>query len=115
MNFIVKLLLMSVGVVVTSYLLPGVVVDGFMTAIIIAVILSLLNVTVKPLLILFTIPLTVVTLGLFLLVINAVIVLMADSLISGFVVHNFWWALLFSLVLSLINSLLTDLSKDNQK
>ena len=115
MNLLVKILLSSIGVIIASYLLPGVEVASFMTAIIIAVILSVLNVTVKPLLIIFTIPLTVLTLGLFLLVINALIVLLADELISGFEVSNFWWALLFSLVLSIINSLLADLSKENQK
>lgn len=115
MNVLVKILLSSIAVVIASYLLPGVVVDGFITAIIIAVLLSLLNVTVKPLLIILTIPLTVFSLGLFLLVINALIILMADAIVPGFEVHNFWWALIFSLLLSLINSLLSDLSKENQK
>ncbi len=114
MNILVKILLSSIGVLIASYLLPGVTVDEFVTAIIIAVLLSLLNVTVKPLLVILTIPLTVFTLGLFLLVINAIIILIASSLVPGFVVDNFWWALLFSLVLSLINALLADLSK-NQK
>ena len=115
MNTLVKILLSSIAVIIASYLLPGVSVDGFTTAVIIAVLLSLLNVTVKPLLILFTIPLTVFTLGLFLLVINALIVLIADSVIPGFEVLNFWWALIFSLLLSLINSLLSDLAKRDQK
>ena len=114
MNILVKILLSSIAVIIASYLLPGVYVDEFITAIIIAVLLSLLNVTVKPLLIVLTIPLTVFTLGLFLLVINAIIILIASSVVPGFVVDNFWWALLFSLVLSLINALLADLSK-NQK
>ncbi|MEQ9304656.1 MAG: phage holin family protein, partial [Marinoscillum sp.] len=61
-------------------------------------------------LILLTIPLTVLTLGLFLLVINAVIILIADSIIPGFSVQGFWWALLFSLILSLTNALLMDIS-----
>ncbi|WP_436516171.1 phage holin family protein [Ekhidna sp. To15] len=115
MNILVKILLSSVAVIIASYLLPGVYVDGFVTAVIIAVLLSLLNVTVKPLLILLTIPLTIFTLGLFLLVINALIILMADSIVPGFEVQSFWWALIFSLLLSLINSLLSDLSKENQK
>ncbi|MFK7952773.1 MAG: phage holin family protein [Ekhidna sp.] len=114
MNILVKILLSSIGVVVASYLLPGVEVDQFTTAIIIALLISLLNVTVKPLLIILTIPLTVFTLGLFLLVINAIIILIASSVVSGFVVDNFWWALFFSLLLSLINSLLTDISKDQK-
>lgn len=115
MKLLVKILLSSIAVVIASYLLPGVVVEGFTTAVIIAVLLSLLNVTVKPILIVLTIPLTVFTLGLFLLVINALIILMADAIVPGFEVHSFWWALIFSLLLSLINSLLSDLSKENQK
>ncbi len=116
MNFLTKILLSSIAVIIASYILPGIYVDSFMVAIVIAVLLSLLNVTVKPLLIIFTIPLTILSLGLFLLVINALIILMASSLVPGFEVDGFWWALLFSLVLSLTNSLLSDLSqKEDQK
>ncbi|MEQ9403319.1 MAG: phage holin family protein [Cyclobacteriaceae bacterium] len=117
MNFLTKILLSSFAVIIASYLLPGVYVDDFLTALIIAIILSLLNVTVKPLLIILTIPLTIVSLGLFLLVINALIILLADSIVPGFVVDGFWWALLFSLVMSITNSLLEDLSgnKKDQK
>lgn len=115
MNVIVKILLSSLAVVIASYLLPGVLVDSFLTAVIIAVFLSLLNVTIKPLLIILTIPITVFTFGLFLLVINAIIIQIAGAVVPGFEVANFWWALLFSLLLSLLNSLLSDLSKDNQK
>lgn len=84
--------------------------EGFLAAVIIALVLSLLNMIVRPILILLTIPLTVLTLGLFLLVINAVIILIADSIIPGFSVQGFWWALLFSLILSLTNALLMDIS-----
>ncbi|WP_425391327.1 phage holin family protein [Ekhidna sp.] len=115
MNVLVKILLSSIGVIIASYLLPGVYIDDFITAVIIAVLLSLLNATVKPLLIILTIPITVVTFGLFLLVINALIILMTSSIVPGFDVDGFWWALIFSLLLSLINALLTDLSKDGQK
>ena len=115
MNILVKILLSSIAVIIASYLLPGVYVDDFITAVIVAVLLALLNSSVKPLLILFTIPLTVFTLGLFLLVINALIILMADAIVPGFEVYGFWWALIFSLVLSLINALLSDISKEGQK
>ncbi|MEQ6165616.1 MULTISPECIES: phage holin family protein [unclassified Ekhidna] len=115
MNILVKILLSSIAVIIASYLLPGVYVDDFITAVIVAVLLALLNSSVKPLLILFTIPLTVFTLGLFLLVINALIILMADAIVPGFEVYGFWWALIFSLLLSLINALLSDISKDGQK
>lgn len=115
MNFLAKILLSSIAVIIASYLLPGVVVDGFINAVVIALLLSLLNVTVKPLLVILTIPITVITLGLFLLVINALIILIADAIVNGFEVLNFWWAVIFSLLLSLINSLLADLNKENQK
>lgn len=115
MNFFTKIVLSTLGVLIVSYLLPGVIVDGILTALVIAVLLSILNATVKPVLIILTIPLTIFTFGLFLVVINAIIILIADALISGFEVNGFWWALIFSFLLSIINSLLTDLSKENQK
>lgn len=115
MNFVLRLLMSAAAAILASYLIPGVHIEGITVAILLAVLLALLNVTVKPLLIIFTIPLTVFTLGLFLLVINALIILLADSIIPGFEVDGFWWAVLFSLVLSLINSLLTDLSGINNK
>lgn len=105
MNLIIKLLLSALAVMLVAYLLPGVSVESFWVALIVAALLALLNVTLKPLLIIFTIPVTILTLGLFLLVINALIILLADALISGFMVSNFWWALAFSLILSLVTSL----------
>ena len=117
MNFLIRTLLSSIAVIIVSYLLPGVDVDGFFMAVIVAVLLSLLNMTVRPLLIILTIPLTVFTMGLFLLVINALIIMLADWVVPGFEVANFWWALLFSLLLSITNSLLAELSgtKDPRK
>jgi putative membrane protein len=105
MNFIIKLLLSALAVMLVAYLLPGVTVESFWTALIVAALLALLNVTLKPILIVLTIPVTILTLGLFLLVINALIILLADALISGFMVSNFWWALAFSLILSIVTSL----------
>jgi len=69
---------------------------------------------VKPILILFTIPITILTLGLFLLVINAIIILMVDYFVDGFYVDGFWWALAFSLILSVFNSLFSDLTRPNK-
>jgi len=112
-SFLIRMLLTSVAVLITGYLLPGVHVESFWTAVILSLVLALFNVTLKPLLIVLTIPITVVTLGLFLLVINALIILMSDSLIPGFIVDGFWWALLFSLVLSLINPLLQRIGERN--
>lgn len=115
MSFFLKMILSSVAVIIVSYLLPGVYVEDFFTALILAIVLAFLNGLVKPILIIFTIPLTFFTLGLFLLVINAIIILMADGLVSGFQVEGFWWALIFSILLSITNSLLADLSKSKEK
>lgn len=111
MNLLVRILVNAVIVLVLAWLLPGVEVSGFGAAIIVAVVLGLLNALLKPLLIILTIPITILTLGLFLLVINAIIILITDSLIGGFWVSNFWWALLFSLLLSILNSAFADKNK----
>lgn len=111
MKFIIKLLLSGLAVVITSYVLSGVQVEDYFTAIIVAAIVSLLNVLLRPILVILTIPITVVTLGLFLLVINAIIILIADYFIPGFVVYSFWWALLFSVILTIVNSIFEEISK----
>lgn len=112
MKFLVKLLVSALVVLLTGYLLPGVNVDGFGVAILVAVVLAILNTLVKPILVILTIPLTILTLGLFLLVINAVIILLAGSLIGGFSLDSFWWALLFSIIVSVIMSIYESSSKD---
>lgn len=106
MGLIVKILLTGVAALLAAYILPGVQISGFGSALILAVVLALLNAVVRPILVVLTIPVTVITLGLFLLVINALIILLADSLVSGFNVDGFLWALIFSLVLSLIEAVL---------
>ena len=115
MNLILKLLLNAVAVFALAHILTGVNVDGYLTAIIVALVLAILNLLVKPLLVILTLPVTVITLGLFLLVINAVIILLADKLIDGFAVANFWWAILFSILLSILQSLLHSLLKEDKK
>lgn len=112
MNGIVRFLLSGLAVLLTAYLLPGVDVEHYGYALLVALGLSLANIVVKPVLILFTIPITIITLGLFLLVINAFIILMVDYFVPGFNVNGFWWALAFSVILSIFNSMLTDLNKD---
>lgn len=104
--FILWLLINALGVYVTAALLPGVRLRGFGTALLVAVLLSLVNALVRPLLIILTLPLTILTLGLFLLVINALMVMLVDALVDGFSTRNFWWALLFSVVLAVVNMVL---------
>jgi putative membrane protein len=116
MNFLIKLLVSTLAVIITAWLLgSGVEVrnDSVFIAILIAAVLAFLNSVVKPILILLTIPITVFTLGIFLLVINAGMIMLADRLIDGFSVKNFWWALWFSIVLSIVNGLLSRLGKDS--
>jgi putative membrane protein len=115
MKFILRLLLSALAVVLLAYILPGVHVETYWIALLVALVLSLLNGVVKPLLVILTLPVTILTLGLFLLVINAIIILLAGSLVSGFTVDGFWWALLFSLLLSVLQSILFAFLKDDSK
>ncbi|HLV45923.1 MAG TPA: phage holin family protein [Flavobacterium sp.] len=105
MKFIVNLLITALVVYGLANILPGVSVDGFTTSLWVVVALVLLNMIVKPILQILTFPITVLSLGLFLFVINAVIILLCDYFVTGFEVANFWYALLFSLVLSLVESI----------
>src|SRR6185295_10978338 len=105
-----QLIVSALAVVVSSYLLPGVHIDGVLTAILVAAVLAFLNAIIKPILVFLTIPITLVNFGLFLLVINALIILFAAKLVPGFQVSNFWWALLFSMVLSLVTAVFESLA-----
>jgi putative membrane protein len=106
MIFLVKMIVTTFAVVIGSYILPGVAVADFLTAIIVAFVLGILNALLKPILVILTIPVTVFTLGLFLLVINAFIIQLAAYFVRGFDVASFWYALLFSIILSLITWIL---------
>lgn len=114
MNIFFRLIISALAAFATAYILNGVHLDSFVSALILAAVLGVLNILIKPLLILLTFPITVLTLGLFLLVINAVIILLAAKLVPGFRVDGFWWALIFSLVMTVINSFLVSLGKDRR-
>ncbi|RAW03242.1 phage holin family protein [Pseudochryseolinea flava] len=115
MSGILRFLLSGLAVLLTSYLLNGVHVRDYWYALLVAAVLSLANVIVRPVLIFFTIPITFITLGLFLLVINALIILLVDFLVPGFNVDGFWWALAFSLILAIFNSLFDDITGEKAK
>ncbi len=127
MNFLLKLVISAIAVMITAYFLDGVTignnqflttsspqVNKLITALLVAIVLAFLNSIVKPVLTLLSLPITFFTLGLFLLVINAIIILFADKLVDGFKVDGFWTALWFSLVLSLVSSFL-DLIKGREQ
>lgn len=109
-KWISKTLLSAAAVFFVSWLLPGVTMqESYSYAILVALALSVLNTFVKPILVVLTLPATILSLGLFMLVINAGIILLADWWLDGFTVDSFWWALLFSAMLSVINSFLNKL------
>jgi putative membrane protein len=101
---IARILISAVSVLLLGGLLQGVHVEDSINAVWVALILALLNATVRPILLLLTLPITLLTLGLFLFVINACIILLASKWIKGFSVDGFWWALLFSFLLAIANS-----------
>jgi len=115
MKFILRLLLSALAVVILSKVLPNVSVDTYTTALLVAVALSLLNFIVKPILVVLTLPVTIITFGLFLLVINALIIKLADHFIDGFTVNGWLWAIVFSLLLSLLQSILFSVLKSDKK
>ncbi len=115
MNFIIKLIITgAVAFGLTSFL-PGIHINSFWTAVVLALVLAVLNAIIKPILVILTLPITILTFGLFLFVINAVIILIAGNFIDGFKVDGFWWALLFSLLLSIISSILQPLLEEKRK
>lgn len=115
MKIILKLLITAAVAFGLTYILEGVNFQGFGSALVFALVLGLLNFFVKPILKIFGFPLTVITLGLFSFVINAIIILIADYLIDDMQVENFWWALIFSIALSLITSLINGIFISDDK
>jgi putative membrane protein len=128
MKFIVKLLVSTFAVMITAYFLSGVTIGNnqfyvgdseelnhFTTALMVAIVLAFLNTIVKPILTLLSLPITFFTLGLFLLAINAFIILFANKLVDGFSVNGFWTALWFSLILSIVSSILDSIFGNKER
>ena len=114
MNGVIRFLLSGLAVLLTAYLLPGVRIEHYGYALLVAALLSIVNAVVRPILIILTIPITIFSLGLFLLVINAIMILLVSFLVPKFQVDGFWWALAFSLILSVFNSMFSELAKDKK-
>ncbi len=110
-RYLLKILVSTLAVFITSHIMSGVEIAKFTTAVIVAVLLSILNTFLKPLLIFLTIPLTLFTFGIFLLFINAFIILMASNIIEDFKVNGFGTAMIFSIILSLVTFVLENLNK----
>ncbi|HBI51045.1 MAG TPA: hypothetical protein DDY21_04330 [Candidatus Moranbacteria bacterium] len=106
MRIILHWFLRALAIMITAYLLPGIILKSFFVALVVAIVLGLFNTILKPILIILTLPITILTLGLFTLVINAGMIMLTSKIVDGFYVQSFWWALLFSLILSLVNFIL---------
>lgn len=113
MSFLINWLLSGLAIVITAYLLPGVHLSGIKAALLTAIVLGLINAVIKPVLKLLTLPLTIMTLGLFSLVLNALLIMLTARLVPGFQVQGFLWALAFSLVLALVNWVLSIFKQDD--
>ncbi len=112
MNLLLRILITAILVIIIAHFMPGVSIASFMTSVIVAVVLGLLNAFIKPILILLTLPVTLLTFGLFLLVINALMILLCSEIVGGFHVETFWTALFFSIILSISQSILYGISKE---
>ena len=115
MNFLIRVLVVAALSFALAHLLGGVHVTDFWTAIVFAIVLALLNMFIRPILILVTLPVTFITLGLFLFVVNTLIIMLASKFVDGFSIDNFWWALLFSIILSIITSAIDKKEKGDRQ
>lgn len=113
MQTLIHFVVSTIAILITSYVLPGVHVSGILAAFVLAVILGAINLTLRPILIFLTLPLTVVSLGVWILFINALLVLLASYIVPGFDVESFWWAFLFGIVLAIVNWALQSFEKED--
>lgn len=111
-HIILNWFISALAVLAVAYILPGVTVTGFFVALVVALALGLANAVIKPIAVVLTLPISILTLGLFTFVIDALLIMLAAALVVGFSVSSFWWALLYSLILSVVNSFLKNQVKD---
>ena len=113
MGLLLRWLILTAAILLAAYLLNGIEVRDFLSAFLAAAVLGILNAFFRPLLLLLTLPLNILTLGLFTLVINALLIMLAATVVPGFAVQGFWWALLFGIVLAIVNFALSPLLKSS--
>lgn len=114
MAVVINWIVATVAVIVSAYLLPGVQISNLFAAFVAAVVLGVINAFVRPVLLVLTLPINIVTLGLFTFVLNALLIMLAGALVPGFAVESFWWALAFSIVLALVNAVLGSMRGDKK-
>ena len=115
MQFLLSLVLTSIAVMLAAFITPGATVDSFITAVLVALVLGFLNAVVKPILMILTLPINILTLGLFSVVINLIILLLVEALVPGFALGGFLAVILFALVLTVINGILANMAGDSKK
>ncbi|MCE5317671.1 MAG: phage holin family protein [Parachlamydia sp.] len=111
MNILIYILLSSIAIFIAAYILPGVHLASYFTAVIVAVVLGIINSIIRPILFILTLPINILTLGLFTFVIMGALVMRTSAIVPGFKVDSFWWAMGFAIVLWIINSFLSKLEK----
>lgn len=109
MKLLFRLIINAVAVLICAYFIPGVRVDGFVSAFWVALALAVLNTFLKPVLMLLSFPINLLTFGLFTIVVNTIIILIADFLVVGLVIETFWLAMLFGIVLAIVSGILDNL------
>jgi putative membrane protein len=114
MKTFINWVISAVAIIIAAYVLPGVNVDGFLAALVLAVVLGAINAFIKPIILFLTFPINIVTLGLFTLVINAGLVILASYIVPGFSVASFWWAMLFSVVLSFVTTVFSSFGSNDK-
>jgi len=114
-GLLIRWLVLTIGVMLTAYLIEGITVSGFFAAFFAAALLGVLNAFFRPILLILTLPLTILTLGLFTFVINAILLMMVSGVIPGFEVHGFWSAVLGALLISLVSWLLNSFISEKGK
>ncbi len=112
MSIIINWVVSALAIMVAAYLLTGVVVDSFITALVLAVVLGAINAVIKPVLVILSLPVTILTLGLFVFVIDAALIMLAAYIVPGFAVAGFWWALIFAVVLGIVHFVLGHFAGD---
>lgn len=108
--YILKLIALAIAVFVASYIIPGVEIDSITTLIVVAIVLGVVNTFIKPILVILTLPLTVITLGIFLLLLNGILVMLVSYIVPGFTIETFFAAILFSVTVSLVSTLVSKIS-----
>ncbi|OGI95205.1 hypothetical protein A2917_00950 [Candidatus Nomurabacteria bacterium RIFCSPLOWO2_01_FULL_42_17] len=112
MKILIHWLVAAVAILISAYVLPGVHVTGLVAALVLALVLGIINAFLRPLLVVLTLPVTILTLGLFVFVINGFLVMLAASIVPGFTVDSFWWALVFGIVLAIVSAVLHSFEKE---